>query len=86
MLKCSFKEAFNIDCPGCGFQRSVKLLFQGDFIESISLYPATIPMLGLLLYTLLHLKFKFTNGAKTIIIWFASVVGIMLTNWLLKFI
>jgi hypothetical protein len=45
LLTCPFKKLTGIDCPGCGLQRSVIALLQGDIIKSIQLYPATIPIL-----------------------------------------
>jgi len=40
MLPCLFKTLFGIECLGCGFQRSVFLLFQGDFSGAFKMYPA----------------------------------------------
>jgi hypothetical protein len=45
LLSCPFKKLTGFDCPGCGFQRSVICLLQGDFYRSVQLYPATIPIL-----------------------------------------
>jgi hypothetical protein len=45
MLPCPFKYVTGIDCPGCGFQRSVLALLQGDLHKSFSLYPPAIPLL-----------------------------------------
>jgi len=45
LLRCPFKYLTGIDCPGCGFQRSVLALISGDLHKSLSLYPSTIPLL-----------------------------------------
>jgi len=45
LLRCPFKYITGIDCPGCGFQRSVIALIQGNLNDSLQLYPATIPLL-----------------------------------------
>jgi len=45
LLTCPFKRLTGIDCPGCGLQRSIIALLQGDLLKSIQLYPATIPLL-----------------------------------------
>ena len=63
LLTCPSKHLFHIDCPGCGMQRSVLALLEGDIVKSLSLYPATIPIFMLLGYTFLHLKFDFSKGA-----------------------
>jgi hypothetical protein len=66
LLSCPFKRYLHIECPGCGFQRSLLSLFQGRIQESLSLYPATIPIMGVMIFSLFHLKFKFVNGALII--------------------
>ena len=66
LLPCPIKHFFHIDCPGCGMQRSILALLDGDFLKSLSLYPATIPIFVLLIYTALHLKFDFKQGAAVI--------------------
>jgi hypothetical protein len=44
LLTCPSKHFFHVDCPGCGLQRSVLALFEGDLVKSFQLYPATIPI------------------------------------------
>jgi hypothetical protein len=66
LLPCPIKHLFHIDCPGCGMQRSIIALLKGNLMESLSLYPATIPIFVLLMYTTLHLKFDFKQGASVI--------------------
>ena len=45
LIPCPLKYLTGIDCPGCGFQRSVLALLHGNFMQSFSLYPPTIPFL-----------------------------------------
>lgn len=45
MLPCPIKAWAGVDCPGCGFQRSLWALVQGDFTESWAHYPPLIPFL-----------------------------------------
>ena len=66
LLTCPSKHYFHIDCPGCGLQRSILSLFEGDLIKSLQLYPATIPILFCFIFTALHLKFNFKHGAEII--------------------
>ena len=66
LLPCPIKHFFHVDCPGCGLQRSFLALLEGDLWKSLSLYPATIPIFALLIYTALHLKFDFKRGAVVI--------------------
>lgn len=73
-----------MDCPGCGFQRSLLALFEGDLRTSLTLYPATLPCLFLLFYTLLHLKYDFKMGALCIKICFISVSFIVMIHYIYK--
>jgi hypothetical protein len=84
MIECHWKSTYGIDCFGCGFQRSLQLLFDGDFIESFKMYPALIPIIFTLVYVILHLKFKLKNGARHIVIFFSSSVVIMLISYFYK--
>jgi hypothetical protein len=68
LLPCIWKSLFHIDCPGCGLQRSVLFLFRGDLASSISMYWATIPILFMLGFLALHLRFRFMKGNK-ILVW-----------------
>ncbi len=76
LLTCPSKYFFHFDCPGCGLQRSILALIKGDFVRSLQLYPATIPILFLIFYTILHLKFDFKSGAQVIkyIYLFTSII------------
>ena len=82
MLECSWKSHFGVECMGCGFQRSFVLLMEGNFWESIQLFPATIPILLVFLYTGGHLIFKYKNGARNIVILFSSSVALMLGSFI----
>lgn len=41
-----------LDCPGCGFQRSLLALLKGDLQKSFQLYPPAIPILVTLVLAL----------------------------------
>jgi hypothetical protein len=58
LLPCPFKYVTGIDCPGCGFQRSVIALVQGNLHQSLQLYPAAIPLLIFFAYGLADKYFK----------------------------
>jgi len=84
LLTCPFKAQFGFDCLGCGFQRSVLALFSGDLMASFKLYPAAIPLVFIVLFTVIHLKFDFKFGAQLIKIVFAGVAVIILINYIYK--
>lgn len=52
LLACPFKLLTGYDCPGCGFQRSVIALLQGNLSQSLHYYPATIPLLIAVVFTI----------------------------------
>lgn len=81
---CSMKYATGIDCPGCGMQRSLHALLEGNILSSIYYFPALIPLMIMFAYLFLHLFFKFENGAKALIIIFSINAFIILTNFLIK--
>lgn len=84
MLPCMWKKTFNVDCMGCGIQRSVALIFNGEFIAAFYMYPAIYSLILLFLFLLLHLKFQFKNGHKIILGLFILNISIIVTSFILK--
>lgn len=86
MLPCLTKKFLGFDCPGCGLQRSVALLLQGDFVASFKMYPALFPMIVLFLFIGLkhwvNVKFENTITFGLLLITFIAIF----TNFLLKFL
>ena len=86
MIPCLNKKFFGIDCPGCGLQRSVALLFRGEFVAAFQMYPAIytlIPLFGVLIFKNFF-KIKYSNGI--IILLSVGTVLLVITNFILKFI
>ena len=75
-----------MDCPGCGMQRSVLLLFEGEFAAAFMMFPAIYPLLLLLLFLLADqfLKIKYANTISIVLM--ITTVTLILTNFLLKLI
>jgi len=84
MLTCPFKQHFGYPCPGCGFQRSLIELFNGNLWTSIKYYPATIPLFLMALYLVCHLVFKYRNGARNLVILFVSNISIIYISFVLS--
>jgi Protein of unknown function (DUF2752) len=84
LATCSYKKYLGVECPGCGMQRSFIELLRGNFYESFILYPALMPTLFLLSYLVLHLIFKFKNGANILKIVFIINASIMVLNYIYK--
>lgn len=84
LLPCPFKSLTGMDCPGCGLQRSVLALVQGNFSESFHFYPALIPVIITFIFLFLHLKFRFNKGAKVILMLFIFSASVILGSYILK--
>lgn len=84
LFACPIKAHLGIDCPGCGFQRSVVALFEGDIAGSLQLYPATLPFIFLIIYTLMHLRYDFRSGAMHIKILYIAVSLIVMIHYIYK--
>ena len=84
LLSCPFKAHFGFDCPGCGLQRSVLALLKGNILESFKFYPATVPLIILIIFTVVHLKVDFKFGAQLIKLVFVGIAVIILINYIYK--
>ena len=85
-MTCPYKAMSGADCPGCGMQRAFIELLKGNIVESIQLYPALLPTIFTLLFTILHLIFKFKNGAAIVKYSFIITVSIVVISFLLKMV
>jgi hypothetical protein len=78
LLPCPFKYFTGIDCPGCGFQRSVIALLHGDLHGSFALYPPAIPLLLYFAYGIADRLFKLDTNKemikKTLFIIMGSII------------
>ncbi|WP_371873560.1 DUF2752 domain-containing protein [Seonamhaeicola sp. ML3] len=55
MLPCLNKKLFGFECFGCGLQRSVVLIFRGEFVEAFHMYPAIYTLI--ILFILIGINF-----------------------------
>ena len=84
MMTCPYKALTGVDCPGCGMQRSFIELLKGDFMGSLHLYPALLPIIFTLGLTTAHVYFKFKNGAAYVKYSFIITIGIIMTSYIYK--
>ena len=85
MLPCAYKSIFGIDCPICGFQRSLIELMKGHFRESFSVYPPLIPVLSLIGFSLLYLVNRRFIGTNFLKYYAFAVLIIVVFNYIMKF-
>lgn len=84
MLPCLNKKLLGFDCMGCGMQRSLALIFQGDLVAAFHMYPAIYTLLLLLGFIVVNYFRNFKNAYKIIVI-LASLNGvIILGNFIFK--
>jgi len=86
MFPCLTKKIFGFDCPGCGLQRSLAFLAQGDFVAAFKIYPAIYAILLLFGFLLLDNFIKIKYNSKIIIFLMITSVVMILGNYILKFI
>jgi len=78
MLPCMFKQTFGFDCMGCGLQRALYLLVQGDFYGAFVLYPPVYTLLLLLGITVrFALKPTQKNGRQVLFTALLNVIVIL---------
>lgn len=68
MLPCLNKKLFGVECMGCGMQRSVLLIFKGEFAEAFYMYPAIFSLILLLGLIILNTFRNFRYASKIITI------------------
>ncbi|MDT0606961.1 DUF2752 domain-containing protein [Croceitalea rosinachiae] len=85
MLPCASKQILGFDCPGCGLQRSVLLLFQGEFLAAFEMYPAIYTLIPLILLIVVNKLFSLKIGGNILLIALSiSSVFLILANFIFK--
>lgn len=78
MLPCMFKQTFGFDCMGCGLQRALHLLVQGDFYGAFAFYPPVYTLLLLIGITArFGLKPTQKNGRQVLVVALLNVIVIL---------
>ena len=86
MLPCQTKRILGFDCPGCGFQRAVQFIINGEFWAAFKMYPAIYPLL-LLGFVIGLSRFQpKVNYQKQILLLAFTTVGLILANFIYKLI
>jgi Protein of unknown function (DUF2752) len=83
-LPCIIKKTLNIDCPGCGIQRSFIALLKGEIVKSLQLYPALIPIIVFLSIIILNHKLNFLKSGKMVQIGVPFIFIIILVSYFIK--
>ena len=73
LLPCLNKQIFGMECYGCGSQRAVLLLLDGEFTAAFRMFPAIYSVLILLIFILINLFYRFKYD-------FSIKIGLILLN------
>lgn len=84
LLPCLNKSIFGIDCIGCGTQRSILYILNGEFIKAFYQFPAIYSTLFLFGLLGLHLIDKKRNYQKIIIVVAIINALIMIISYIYK--
>lgn len=86
MLPCMNKSLFGIDCMGCGSQRAILLVLNGEFTKAFHMFPAVYTTLLFFVIVLLHFVDKSRNYHKSMIAMAVLNVLIMIISYIYKLI
>ena len=84
MLPCLNKTMFGLDCMGCGMQRSIALILNGDFMAAFYMYPAIYSLIALLGVIFINYFRNFKHAYNIIIILAGLNVILILGNFIFK--
>ena len=84
MLPCLNKKLFGVDCMGCGMQRSIALIFKGEFVDAFYMYPAIYTLILLLGVIGVNTFKNYKHAYKIIVILAILNTTIIITNFILK--
>ena len=84
MLPCLNKSLFGFECMGCGFQRSLVAVFQGQFHKAFVLYPAIFPIITMFVLIVITRFYKFKYHQKSINVEALISICAIITNHIIK--
>ena len=86
MLPCAFKMFFGIDCPICGFQRSLVQLLEGNVLSSLKIYPPLIFVIALIFGSVAFLFFPSFIKQKYLQYYSVFVLSVITANYIFKIV
>ncbi len=86
MLPCLNKKLFGFECMGCGLQRAVALVFQGEFMAAFKMYPAVYSLIVLFFCIGINVFFKFKHSNKIIGVLAIITVTTIVASYVIKLI
>ena len=86
MIPCLNKKLFGFECLGCGLQRSLVLLWQGEFTEAFKMYPAIFTLIPLFILIGINIFYKFKYSNRIINILAIISVTTIIISYIIKLI
>ncbi|EAQ41224.1 MULTISPECIES: DUF2752 domain-containing protein [unclassified Polaribacter] len=84
MLPCFSKTFLDIECLGCGLQRSFLLFLNGNFFDAFKMYPAIFTLILLISFAIFNFFKKIKNANKIIGRLAYINLTIIIINYLIK--
>jgi hypothetical protein len=84
MLPCMSKKITGMDCPGCGIQRSISFLLEGNFTDSFLMYPGLLPISVLFGYLILDFFIDLKSSEKIKLLLTFIALGTVITSYAIK--
>ena len=84
LLPCLNKQLFGIDCLGCGLQRAIIHIFEGNFKLAFIQFPAVYSTLLFLIVLGFHFADQSRNYSKVLIVTAVVNASIMLLAYFYK--
>ncbi|GGZ86824.1 DUF2752 domain-containing protein [Algibacter mikhailovii] len=84
MLPCLNKKLLGFECFGCGIQRSIALILEGEFVGAFHMYPAIYSLTVLFVLILINYFQNFKWGSKIITILAILNAVIIVTSFFIK--
>ena len=84
MLPCLTKTFFGFECPGCGTQRALYFLFNGELLMAFKMYPAIYTLILLFFVIGINIFFKFKYATKIISVLAITSAIIIIISYIYK--
>ncbi len=86
MIPCLNKKLFGFECLGCGLQRSLVLMWHGEFVEAFKMYPAIFTLIPLFILIGINFFYKFKYSNKIINVLAIISVTTIIISYIIKLI
>lgn len=79
---CMIKNVTGFPCPSCGTTRAVRLLWQGNILESLQMNPFGILVFIIMILAPLWIAFDLIFNKQTFLNWYNKIEITVRTKWI----